>query len=361
MTDLSERQQLRYQRHCQLPGFGEAGQQRLQQSHILIIGMGGLGCPAALYLAAAGVGKLTLVDGDQVSLSNLQRQVLFTEADIGRSKVVAAAERLSALNSDITIEVVASHLTLDNAPALIEDCDLVLDCTDNFHSRYLINDLCHFFQTPWLYSSVLGFNGQLALFDPAHSCFRCLFPELSEVPDCNQAGVLGVVPGTLGSFQASEAINYLANLKPYDTNRLQQYSALENTLRSIKLHQSDECPLCSQQQTYKDLIDDYQPSCQLVPDDQLISPQQLTQFIATHQPQLIDVRSPDEHHRHNIGGRNIPLPLMDKTDDLNPDTWYLLYCQSGVRSQKALQILLEKGYSQLRSLQGGLDALQKEQ
>jgi adenylyltransferase/sulfurtransferase len=362
MSTLSEREQQRYQRHRQLPGFAEEGQQRLKQSHILIIGMGGLGCPASLYLAAAGVGQLTLVDGDQVSLSNLQRQVLFTEADISESKALTAQQRLQAINSDIAITAIAEQLTPDNAPALIEHCDLVLDCTDNFHTRYLINDLCHHFKKPWVYSSVLGFNGQLALFNPEHSCFRCLFPELSEVPDCNQAGVLGVIPGTLGTLQASEAIKHLAGLSEDSTNKLQQFSALQTSLRGIKLRRSDDCPICSGKQTYLDLGDDYQVSCQPLDNQYLINPEQLSVFIEQYQPQLIDVRSEAEHQQGNLGGINIPAgnihaDNMDTADDLTKDTWYLLYCQSGVRSQRALQAMLDRGYTRLRSLQGGMDAL----
>ena len=178
-TALTAQEWLRYQRHLQLPQFSAAGQLALKAAHVLIVGMGGLGCPVAQYLAAAGVGKLTLVDADTVSLSNLQRQILYSCEDVGIKKVVAARQRLTALNDAIAIEAVIQQLSLQNAPALIQQCDLVVDCSDNFATRYLINDLCIAKQKPWIYGSVLGFAGQLALFVPGGACFRCLFPEAS--------------------------------------------------------------------------------------------------------------------------------------------------------------------------------------
>ena len=357
---FSAREKQRYQRHMQLPGFSEAGQRKLKQSHILIIGMGGLGCPAAQYLAAAGIGQLTLIDGDEVSLSNLQRQILFSESDIGHSKAEAAGARLQSLNSDIDIRTIAQPLTLDNAPALIEVADIVIDCTDNFHTRYLINDLCSHYATPWVYSSVLGFAGQLALFDPAHSCFRCLFPELSEVPDCNQAGVLGVVPGALGTLQALEAIKYLAHLGGYGddctANKLHQLSALDLGLRPIKLGRSPECPICSGQGSYLDHQQDYQAQCFSLPAEYQLSADQFDSFLNSHQPQLIDVRSADEHAQGNLGGINIPLDSLMEINNLDPDGCYLIYCQSGLRSQKAVQALLDNNDKlSIRSLQGGID------
>lgn len=369
MTDapFSSSEQERYQRHIQLPGFARAGQQRLKQSHVVIIGLGGLGCPAAQYLTAAGTGQLTLVDGDVISLSNLQRQILFSEADIGRPKAEVATERLRQLNSAIQIEYLTEALCLDNAATLIAAADIVIDCTDNFHTRYLINDLCSHFATPWVYSSVLGFAGQLALFEPQHSCFRCLFPTLGEVPDCNQAGVLGVVPGTLGTLQALEAIKYLTGLGAYGNttdavsaksgNRLQQFSALDLGLRSIKLGRSPDCDICNGRSDFRNHIQDYQPQCAALPKQYLLAADQLQAYVAQHQPQLIDVRSPQEHAQGNLGGVNIPIEKLTDTDALNADGCYLVYCQSGMRSQRAVQALLDKTDSALniKSLQGGID------
>nr|WP_084198440.1 HesA/MoeB/ThiF family protein [Halioglobus japonicus] len=257
MPAMDERQ--RYQRHLQLQGFGEAGQQALGASHICIVGLGGLGCPASLYLAAAGVGRLTLVDGDTVSLSNLQRQVLFREADIDRNKAAAAAEQLAQRNSGIAIHAVDSFLDIALAEQLFSDVDLVLDCTDNFHTRYLINDICHALAKPWVYASVLGFSGQLALFTPGEACFRCLFPELSEAPDCNQAGVIGAVPGVMGTLQALEAIKFLGPENTPTDNSLVSVDGAGLKLRQFKLSPDPGCVLCSGRQTYRDRTADYQP------------------------------------------------------------------------------------------------------
>ena len=346
----------RYQRHLQLTGFGEAGQQALQQSRVCIVGLGGLGCPAALYLAAAGIGQLLLVDDDDVSLSNLQRQVLFTEADIGSNKAEAARRQLTARNSDIAIDSVQEALTVTNAKQLLADVDLVLDCTDNFHSRYLINDVCHNLGLPWVYASVLGFDGQLALFQPGGACFRCLFPQLAEVPDCNQAGVLGAVPGTLGTQQALLAIRHLAGLTDDSDHRLHSFQGLSLAERSYQLVQSPDCPICSGEQTYLDRKGDYSNMSELSDDGLTVAAADFAAYVARENPLLIDVRPAADHQADNLGGINIPIDqlLQEIEDVIEEGRPTLVYCQMGKRSALAVNMLIENDIANVRSLLGGL-------
>ncbi|WP_317931102.1 HesA/MoeB/ThiF family protein [Halioxenophilus sp. WMMB6] len=366
-------EQARYLRQLQLPGFAAKGQASLRAARVLLVGVGGLGCPAAQYLAAAGVGRLTLVDGDSVALSNLARQILFTEADIGRNKAAVAASRLSQQNSLVTLAAVTQHLAEANAEALIAECDIVLDCTDNFYTRYLLNDHCHRLQKPWVYASVLQFAGQLALFQPNGGCFRCLFPEVSEVADCNQAGVLGVVPGIVGNLQALTAIKYLADLDGGKLSTLFQFSALDLQLKPIKLQPSRACPLCgggvktewAYTQSGSGRSDVFMAAAESWPGAPLSGDYQIAaahfyQFLERYQPQLIDLRSPAEHAAANLGGINIPLAEVTQWQGWQPGRAYLLYCQSGRRSQLALQRLLAAGLPAevtLKNLAGGCDAL----
>lgn len=339
-SQLSQQEQQRYLRQTQLPSFGESGQRRLKQSKVLIVGVGGLGCPTAQYLTAAGIGEITLVDGDQVSLSNLQRQILFSEPDIGKNKAQAAKEKLQTNNSDIKIIAFPHKLNPHNAHQLIKRSDLVLDCTDNFHSRYLINDICAHHNKPWVYASVLGFEGQVALIKPEHSCFRCLYPELAETPNCNQAGVLGVVPGIVGNMQALLAIDYLAHIsdndKPSNSNTLQLIQGLNS--RSINLFKSDDCELCSGEKNYLDYASDYQDYSQLIdsiPEEQKISWADFEKFPAENTV-LIDVRSEAEHLAFNRGGINIPLEELRDSIRFEAGKHYVFYCQSGERSNRAI-------------------------
>lgn len=352
---LSDRERQRYLRHLQLSGFGEAGQSALREARVCIIGMGGLGCPAALYLAAAGIGAITLVDGDTVSLSNLQRQVLFTEADLDANKAAAAARHLQDRNGDIAVEAVGEALSVDNAVALLQAADLVLDCTDNFHTRYLINDVCHALGRPWVYASVLGFAGQLALFRPEQGCFRCLFPELGEAPDCNQAGVLGAVPGILGTQQALLAIGFLSGLHD-EQPRLHAFDGLGLRLRSIGLSRSPDCPLCDGSKTWRDHLADYEPGRTEAVPHLTLQAAEFTAFVQERAPLLVDVRPPEEHRAGNLGGINIPAEhlateLAHHAEEGRP---VLLYCTIGKRSATAASAMLELGFENVLSLAGGI-------
>lgn len=360
---LSEQESERYLRQTQLPSFGDEGQKRLKNAKVLIVGLGGLGCPVAQYLTAAGVGEIVLVDGDAVSLSNLHRQILFTETDIGKNKADAAAAKLRANNSDISIKSLKSSLTLDNAHPLIKHCDLVLDCTDNFYSRYLINDICAHHNTPWIYASVLGYEGQLALIEPRHSCFRCLYPELAETPNCNQAGVIGAVPGIIGSMQALLAIDYIAQTRaPFLERERNQLHIVQGVLgRSISLHKSPDCALCTGQKSYRDFSEDYCPSKEDKLDEQYRISWQDFQALDPEHAVLIDVRTSEEHQRFNIGGSNIPLEELKESLQLLDKNHYVFYCQSGQRSEQAIRLYeneiptLKDSDTYLLSLSGGLN------
>ncbi len=364
---LSEREQERYQRHLQLKGFSESGQKSLKSSKVLIVGLGGLGCPAAQYLVAAGVGQITLLDGDLVSLSNLQRQILFTEDDLGSNKAVTAKNRLKKLNSDIDIFAIDQYLTVEHALRLIKDVDLVLDCTDNFSSRYLINDICAYYQTPWLYASVLGFNGQLALFKSGQGCFRCLFPQApADVPDCNQAGVLGAVPGVLGSLQAVQALHYLKAKRTYfegsnGTQMLQFSAQTPFNLKAVQLQHSPQCPMCTGESNYQNFLKDYPKIMSQDTSNLIISAVEFVEFVNNQSPVLVDVRDPHEHQERNLGGINIPLTeLKNKALDLwNKDDLILVYCRSGKRSLMAVNELLALGFDNVKTLCDGIDGQPK--
>ncbi len=357
MTDsvFSASEWLRYTRHLQMPQVGVKGQQRLKNSHVLIVGAGGLGCPVSLYLAAAGIGHITIIDGDTVDLTNLQRQIVFTTDQIGQSKAECVKQRLLALNPEIHVESVVSHLTIDNADALVQQADLILDCTDNFSTRYLINDTCIRLKKPWLFASIYQFSGQCALFTPASACFRCLFPDKpTEVADCNTAGVLGVLPGLLGTLQANEAIKYLVGLPCPLENTLLIVEATDLTFKHIQLQKNIACTVCGEKVKGID-ITDYQFTCATdLTEEHEVSSEQFN--VAKGKPEfiLLDVRTLEERQAFNIGGEHIPLSnISDEMGVLNKNKTILCYCQTGIRSKKAVTALVAAGFS-AKSLQGGL-------
>lgn len=347
---------LRYTRHIQLPQIGVSGQDRLKRAKVLIIGAGGLGSPVALYLAAAGVGQITLMDGDKVDLSNLQRQVLFATEDINQPKAKCAQQRLLELNGEINVSAVTTDLREDNAAEYIGDADLVMDCTDNFASRYLINDTCVSLKKPWIFASIYQFSGQCALFTPNSACFRCLFPEApEEVLDCNDAGVLGVLPGILGTHQANEAIKYLTGLPCPLENHLLLIEALNLDYKKIRLQKNQGCVCSGQKAPEKQ---SYQRLCSSDGRSEMeITAAGFNQERENDHVITLDVRSNEERQAFNIGGKHIPLDdLAGRYAELNPKEKVLCYCQTGKRSRKAVEILLEQGYQSL-SLQGGLAKL----
>jgi len=357
----------RYSRHLIMPEVGTRGQRRLKASRVLMIGTGGLGSPLGLYLAAAGVGKLGLVDFDVVDESNLHRQVLFGESDVGRPKIEAAAERLHGVNP--LIELVPHDLRLDssNALELFADYDLIVDGTDNFPTRYLVNDACVLTGKPNVYGSIFRFEGQVSVFwGQRGPCYRCLFPEPPPpglVPSCAEGGVLGVLPGIIGALQANEVIKLLIGEGEPLIGRLLLFDALRLRFRELQLQKDPHCPVCSEHPTQTELID-YDQFCGLDDGPDLnaegweIEVEELRQRLdAGEDVSLLDVRTPQEWEIARLdGARLIPLhELPDRLGEVDTAERLVVLCHYGPRSLRATQMLREMGY-QAVNLRGGLDA-----
>ncbi|MDQ6624425.1 MAG: molybdopterin-synthase adenylyltransferase MoeB [Verrucomicrobiota bacterium] len=345
------------------------GQRRLKAARILCIGAGGLGSPAALYLAAAGVGTIGLVDGDQVELSNLQRQLLHGTSDVGRPKVESAAERLRLVNPHVKLQLHARRFTSENAEALVADYDLVLDGCDNFPTRYLSNDVCVWARKPNIYGSVFRFDGQASVFAPhlGGPCYRCLFPEpptAGTVPNCAEAGVLGVLPGIIGTLQAIEAIKLILGLGESLLGRLLHFDALKMKMREFNLRRDPQCPVCGANPTITSPID-YEIFCGVGADADAddatpeISVSELKRKRDAREPlQLLDVREPHEDELARIDGA-ILIPLGElpaRLDELSRDAELIVHCHSGVRSAYAVQLLRKAGFARATNLAGGIDA-----
>jgi adenylyltransferase/sulfurtransferase len=356
---------LRYSRHLTLAEVGIEGQARLAQARVLLVGAGGLGSPAGLYLAAAGIGTIGIVDADQVDLSNLQRQVLHGTADLGRLKTDSARDRLADLNPHVELVTHPERLTSANALDLIRRYDLVLDGSDNFPTRYLVNDACALLGLPYVYGSILRFEGQVSLFDAASGpCYRCLFsepPPAELVPGCAEAGVLGVLPGIVGSLMALEAIKWVLGTGESLGGRLLLFDALRTRFREVPVRKDPDCPLCGPNPTVRELID-YDAFCGAARSadggERDILPTELRdQLFADGSPQLVDVREPYEWEIARITGAKL-LPLGDlpaRLAELDPRRDVVAYCHHGIRSQRAAELLRGAGF-QARSLAGGIDA-----
>lgn len=375
---FSSQEWLRYTRHIQLGQFGAEGQSILKDSHVLIVGCGGLGCPSSLYLAAAGVGKITLVDSDVVDITNLQRQVAFTESNVGLSKAQSLKEKLNELNSDISITAVTDDFTDVNATGLLRDVDLVLDCTDNFATRYLINDVCFQHKIPWVMASIAQFSGQCSLFTPDGACFRCVFPESPEgVLNCAEGGVLGVLPGMLAMIQSNEALKYLVGLPTPLKNHVLLVDALEVTQHKIALTKNIHCACCATtgmidsdiSTSDNNLAASYTRHCSVpVLQEFEITIDEFEQLKLNSDVVVIDVRSDEERVAFHVGGEHYSLaqikslgetPSTDSLKQLNAELHYVLYCQSGKRSLEALYVLRDRGFARVSSLAGGLSGLLK--
>jgi sulfur-carrier protein adenylyltransferase/sulfurtransferase len=370
MSRLGHEQLERYKRHLLLDGVGVEGQEKLLASSVLIVGAGGLGAPAALYLAAAGVGRLGIVDFDRVDASNLQRQVLYTTRDVGEPKVGVAAARLNALNPDVDVHVHPLKLEAANARAIIADYDVVLDGTDTFPSRYLTSDLCVWLGKPLVYGSVMRFEGQVAVFDARRGpCYRCLFaepppPELA--PNCAEAGVLGVLPGVIGLLQATEVLKLLLGIGEPLIGRLLVYDALAMEFRRFRIPKDPACVVCGETPTITAPID-YAAFCAARADasaaDEIpeLSPVALrARLDAGEELLLLDVREPFEAELARIrGARLVPLATLEAAlAELEPwrERPVVVHCQRGGRSRRACQLLRSKGFRQVENLAGGIEA-----
>ena len=365
--NLTNEEILRYSRHLIMPEVGMEGQLKLKRAKVLLIGTGGLGAPLGLYLAAAGVGKLGLVDFDVVDFTNLQRQVTFGSSDVGKPKSEAARARLSNLNPDIQVQAFETKLTSENALELFKDFDIIVDGTDNFPTRYLVNDACVLLGKPNVYGSIFRFEGQVTIFGmPGGPCYRCLYPEPPPpglVPSCAEGGVLGVLPGIVGSIQAMETIKLILGSGRNLTGRLLLFDALEMGFREFKLRKNPKCPMCGEHRTIDQLIDYYEfcgvrgeeaPASDLkVPE---ITPRELKARLDRGEDLFIlDVREPHEYQICNLQGHLIPLgELPRRVHELDSSREIVAHCRSGKRSAEAVDFLRKAGFRKIVNLKGGI-------
>jgi sulfur-carrier protein adenylyltransferase/sulfurtransferase len=364
---LSKEEIQRYSRHLIMPEVGMDGQLKLRNAKVLLIGTGGLGAPLGLYLAAAGVGHLGLVDFDVVDTSNLQRQVTFSTSDVGKPKTEAAKERLSGLNPTIKIESFETRLTSENALDLFRDFDIVVDGTDNFPTRFLVNDACILLGKPNVYGSIFRFEGQVTVFGyPGGPCYRCLYPEPPPpglVPSCAEGGVLGVLPGIVGAIQAMETIKLILGTGEPLVGRLLLFDALAMRFRELKLRRNPDCPMCGDHRTITKLID-YEEFCGIrgeetpamtngIPE---ITPRDLKARLDRGDDLFIlDVREPHEYQICNLKGKLIPLgDLPKRVSELDSSREMVVHCRSGKRSADAIAFLQKTGFKKLWNLKGGV-------
>ncbi len=371
LPELSNDEISRYSRHLIMPEVGLQGQRRLKAASVLMIGTGGLGAPLGMYLAAAGVGRLGLVDFDLVEASNLQRQIIHGTKDVGRRKVESARDRLGDINPHVEIETHETRLTSQNALGLFRNYDVIVDGTDNFPTRYLVNDACVLLNKPNVYGSIFRFEGQASVFWAERgACYRCLYPEPPPpglVPSCAEGGVLGVLPGIVGAIQANETIKIILGAEDILTNRLLLFDAWQMKFREFKLQKDPKCPVCSQNPTINELID-YEEFCGLraKPDEE--KSDQLEETSATDlkrridagdEIQIIDVREPNEYEIARIPGTKL-IPLAQATNRMNeidPSKETIVHCKMGGRSAKAIAALKQAGFpGRLINLKGGITA-----
>src|SRR5216117_3243799 len=366
MTTLAQAELLRYSRHLILPDVGVPGQEKLKAARVLLIGAGGLGSPAALYLAAAGVGTLGLVDFDNVDVTNLQRQILHGTKDVGRPKLLSARERIADVNPHVRLETYETALTSKNALDILSGYDIVVDGTDNFATRYLVNDACVLLDKPNVYGSIFRFEGQASVFHAKRGpCYRCLYsepPPPGLVPSCAEGGVLGVLPGIIGSIQAMETIKLIVGAGEPLIGRLLLFDALKLQFRELKLAKDPDCPVCGRNPTVTELID-YQAFCGIGAEPsydgaEITAHELRDEWERNPALVVVDVREPHEREiAHIEGTKLIPLSeLPGRLGELDGHAEIVTHCHHGVRSMKALEILRGAGFSKVRSLQGGIDA-----
>jgi len=368
---LTPAERVRYHRHILLPSLGETGQRRLRAARILLVGAGGLGAPAALYLAAAGVGTLGLAEFDTVDITNLQRQILYGESDVGHSKLAAATRQVRRLNSGVCVKNHSMRLDASNAAEIIARYDIVVDGSDNFATHYLINDACVLLGRPCVHGSIHRFEGQISVFAyNGGPCYRCLFPappEPGSVSNCAEAGVLGVLPGIVGSIQATEAIKIAADVGTSLSGRLLVFDALGMQFREIRLRRSVHCPVCGNEPVIRSIHDTRATCSSSTTERKPVSVPELdvktlkTRLDANDNIQLIDVREPHERELCHIGGELIPvdqIPAQIERIDRTRDV--IIYCRTGVRSAQVVSWLLRNGFDNVWNLRGGLHAWSRE-
>lgn len=366
---LSSQEIARYSRHLIMPEVTLEGQKRLKAARVLLIGAGGLGSPLGLYLAAAGIGRIGLVDFDIVDFSNLQRQILHGTPDVGRPKLHSARDRLRAINPEVQIDLHEVRISSANAMAICEPYDLIIDGTDNFQTRYLVNDVCVLQKKPNVYGSIFRFDGQASVFFPPHGpCYRCLYPEPpppGEVPSCAEGGVLGILPGLIGCIQATEAVKLILGKGEPLIGRLILYDALQMSFQEFKVRRNPRCPLCGDNPTIKQLID-YDQFCgirgQETPAPSADQDSDLTvddlkrRLDAGEALFILDVRNPEEYQICRLHGSTLlPLPELGRRfQELDRNREIVVHCKSGMRSLKAQQFLRQQGFNRVRNLKGGI-------
>jgi molybdopterin/thiamine biosynthesis adenylyltransferase/rhodanese-related sulfurtransferase len=375
LPTLSHEEILRYSRHLLMPEVGLEGQRKLLASSVLVIGTGGLGSPVALYLAAAGVGRIGLVDYDVVDYSNLQRQVIHGMQTLDMLKVESARRRMLDLNPDIQVDTYNEPFTSANAMRIAADYDVIIDGTDNFPTRYLTNDVCVLLGKPNVYGSIFRFDGQVSVFDAQQGpCYRCLFPEPPPpglVPSCAEGGVLGVLPGTIGTLQATEALKLILGAGQPLIGRLLLYNALDMSFEFVKLRKNPKCKICGPEPEVTELID-YEAFCGVPGHDHEegsagvdwdITATQLAERMQQGNPiRLVDVREPHELEiSHLEGATLIPLGQMAaRLSELDSAEEIVLFCKAGTRSARALELLLSAGFRKVKNLKGGINAWARE-
>ncbi|MDX1613572.1 MAG: molybdopterin-synthase adenylyltransferase MoeB [Candidatus Promineifilaceae bacterium] len=381
--DLSNEEIRRYSRHLIMPEVGMDGQKKLKAASVLLIGAGGLGSPLAMYLAAAGVGRIGLVDYDVVSYSNLQRQIIHGTADVGRPKLESAKARIEDINPFVQVDAHEVPLTSDNALEIFAPYDIIIDGTDNFPTRYLTNDACVLLGKPNVYGSIFRFEGQASVFYAKEGpCYRCLFPEPPPpglVPSCAEGGVLGILPGTVGAIQATEAIKLILGIGDLLIGRLLLYDALEMSFDQVKLRKNPECPVCSENPTLTELID-YEEFCGVPAHDNSLytaghngdlddvpqmTPEELKALVDEGEtPFILDVREPHEWQISNLehlGAYLIPKSkVLERMNELDTAREIVVQCRTGGRSAEIVKLLQEHGFSKLHNLDGGINRWAKE-
>jgi molybdopterin/thiamine biosynthesis adenylyltransferase/rhodanese-related sulfurtransferase len=369
--ELSHEEILRYSRHLLIPEVGLEGQKKLKAASVLVIGTGGLGSPVALYLAAAGVGHIGLVDYDVVDYSNLQRQIIHGMSTLDELKVESARQRMLDINPDIEVDVYNEVINSENAFRIAEPYDIIIDGTDNFPTRYLSNDLAVLTGKPNVYGSIFRFDGQVSVFDGKNGpCYRCIFPEPPPpglVPSCAEGGVLGILPGTIGTLQATEALKLILGIGEPLIGKLLLYNALDMSFDFVKLRKNPNCKVCGENPEITELID-YEAFCGMPMHDQdegsageawdITAPELATWLESSNPPHIIDVREPHELEiSHLPGAELIPLgQLASRMSELNSADEIVLMCKAGTRSARALDVLYSAGFRKMKNLKGGINA-----
>lgn len=366
---FTEEELRRYARHLVLPEVGTEGQKKLKTAGVLIVGVGGLGSPLAVYLAAAGVGRIGLVDSDSVDISNLQRQMLYSTEDVGRSKIVSARKRLEGINPHLTIETFDTRLTSENALEIFSGFDIIADGSDNFPTRYLVNDACIMLGKPDVYASVFRFEGQVSVFGTENGpCYRCLYPEPPApglVQSCAEGGVLGVLPGIVGSLQANEVLKLILGIGEPLIGRVLLFDALKMQFHEMRVQKNPTCPMCGDKRTITELID-YEAFCAgemnvksaaKSANKWEIGAEDLKKRLGKKEPLfLLDVREPAEYKIAHLGGHLIPLnQLPGRLNEIDGSRDIVVYCHHGIRSQMAVDFLRQSGFKNVKNLTGGID------